>query len=68
MATTQNLRILAPKIRIEAESESVVLGKEAKVSIFQGEKLLAQIGAKIESQQGADGDYYPAVVLTKMVG
>lgn len=55
-------------IRVEIESESVILDRPAKVFVYKNNKLVAEIVAKIKPRQGADGDYYPAVELQKKEG
>jgi len=53
------------EIRIGLQPESIILNRPARVSIFAGDQLVAQVIAKIEPKQGADGKFYPCVVLEK---
>ena len=52
-------------IRVEIQNEAVILGHQARVLIFEDDKLVAEVVAKIEPQIGADDNYYPGVTLER---
>lgn len=51
------------EVRVELRSESVALGTPATIKFYVDGQLRAEIWAEVESQKGADGGQYPAVVL-----
>lgn len=52
-------------IRIEIKSQIGTSSDPAKVSIYEDERLVAEVTADIEYQPGADGGQYPCVILKK---
>lgn len=50
-------------VRIEVNSENVVMGRQAKILVYEDDKLISTIMGEVETQQGADGGHYPAVKL-----
>lgn len=50
-------------VRVEVESERVFSSDPARVRVFEDDRLVAEIVAKIELKQGADGGYYRCVDL-----
>jgi hypothetical protein len=50
-------------IRIEITQEWVSVGIPARVRIYEGDRLIAEVTGKIGYQVGADGGIYHAVVL-----
>lgn len=52
-------------IRIEISSETPLSPKPARIAIYDGEKLLAEVTANVERMMGADGAFYPCVALKK---
>jgi len=52
-------------IRVEIEQEVATSDKPAKVLVYDGIQLIAEVVAEVESKQGADGEYYPCVTLRK---
>lgn len=62
MATTQQIQ--GTNIRIVLESESAVRNGPARVRIYEGDTLIAEIVGTITREQGADGGIYPVVTLT----
>jgi N-acetylmuramoyl-L-alanine amidase len=48
-------------IRIEYSDEEVCLGKRAKLKVYDGRDLIAEIEANTAPQRGADGGDYPGV-------
>ena len=55
----------ATHVRIETQDEQVILGKPARVYVYEGNKLVTVVTAKVEPRQGADGGDYPSVTLKK---
>lgn len=53
--------VLSGNVRVEFESESVILDRTAKVLIYEGDQLLLELAAVVSSEAGADGKRYPAV-------
>ena len=51
------------KIKIELKQESLISGEPGRVLVYSGEKLIKEIVATTESEQGADGKFYPCVKL-----
>ncbi len=51
------------KVEVKIQSEGVATNRPAKVRVYVDGKLFTEVVAKIEPQQGADGGYYPAVIL-----
>ena len=52
-------------VRVEVNSEIGTSRDPAKVSVYEDDRLIAEIIAKIEHKQGADGGWYPCVTLKK---
>jgi hypothetical protein len=52
-------------IRVEIESEKVILGEKAHVFVYDDDRLVTEVIGEVVSQQGADGGWYPSVSLTK---
>jgi hypothetical protein len=52
-------------VKVQADSEGVLSGKPAEVRIYENDRLITKVVAKIELKQGADGGYYHCVVLTE---
>lgn len=50
-------------VRVEVESEAGTSRRPARVLVYKGTLLVAEVTAKIEMKQGADGGYYPCVTL-----
>ena len=57
--------IIMSNLRIDCQSESGTSHNPARVLIYEGDRLVAEVVATIEPKQGADGGYYRCVVLTK---
>ena len=58
MAKTEN-------VKIEIRSESGISRKPARVRVYKGDRLIAEVIAKVELKPGADGGYYHCVTLEK---
>lgn len=54
-------------VRVEIKSEIGTSRDPAKVSIYENDRLLAEVIAEIELKQGADGGWYHCVTLRKEV-
>ncbi len=54
------------KVRVEIQSEIAIVRRPARVLVYNGEQLVAEIIAEIEPKQGWDGGYYPCVTLKKL--
>jgi len=52
-------------VKIEIESEKAISKDPARVLVYENEKLVEIIIAQIDLQQGADGRYYPCIILKK---
>lgn len=52
-------------IRVEIEQEIVTSNRPARVLVYDDDKLVSEIIAKIEYQEGADGGFYSCVTLQK---
>ena len=52
-------------IRVETKSEIAIYSEPATVKVFDGEKLVAEVTAIIQHEQGADGGYYNVVKLVE---
>jgi len=50
-------------VRVEIESEGGTSSSPARVRIYDQDVLVAEVTAKVEPKQGADGGYYPCVTL-----
>lgn len=50
-------------VRVQVESEGVISGKPAKMLVYENDRLVTEVIAKIEYKQGADDGYYPCVSL-----
>ncbi len=50
-------------IRVKLTDETGTRPDSAKVRVYDGDALMAQVGAYITTDQGADGRYYPVVTL-----
>ena len=55
---------MAP-VQIIVESEVAISRRCARVLVYEGEQLIAEVRAKIEMEQGADGRYYSCIKLKK---
>ncbi len=53
------------KVRVEGVDEGVRIRRDASVTIYDGDKLVTKVVAKIEKKQGADGGWYDCIVLKK---
>lgn len=51
------------EVRIELKSEATISRDPARVFVYIGNQLVAEVRAHIEQEQGADGGYYPVVKL-----
>lgn len=54
-----------PNIRVEVQSEEGISLDPARVKIYEGETLVAEVIGTVEQKQGADGKMYPCVTLRK---
>lgn len=63
MKRTLLSRNFSANIRIDAEDEQVLLGRPARLSIHEGDILLAEIFIKAEKQQGAGGEWHDAAIF-----
>jgi hypothetical protein len=52
-------------VRVEVRSEVGTSNEPAKVLIYDDERLVAEVVAKVELKQGADGGWYNCVTLQK---
>jgi len=52
-------------VRIETKSEAGTSREPAKVSVYEDDRLVAEVIAEIELKQGADGGWYHCVTLKK---
>ena len=52
-------------VRVEIKSEVATSSDPAKVSVYEDNRLVAEVIAEVEQKQGADGGYYPCVTLKK---
>lgn len=52
-------------VRVKIKSKSVTSREPAKVLIYEDDQLVAEVIAKIEMKQGADGGWYHCVTLRK---
>ncbi|MEK7520695.1 MAG: hypothetical protein AAB560_01300 [Patescibacteria group bacterium] len=52
-------------IRVEVESEIGTSCNPAKVLIYEDDDLVVTVIAEVEPKQGADGGWYPCVILKK---
>jgi len=50
-------------VRVVVESEDAISNHPARVLVYKNNRLIAEVVAKVEPQQGADGKYYPCVTL-----
>jgi hypothetical protein len=48
-------------IRIETTDECVIMGRDAHLEVYQGDRLIAKVEVKVKTQKGADSGSYPAV-------
>ncbi len=55
-----------PNIRVEIESEGGCSRAPASVKVYDDDKLIMEVIAKIEPQKGADGGWYNCVTLEKV--
>lgn len=53
------------RVRVEVESEGAISSRPARVLVYEDDQLVAAVVAKVELKQGADGGYYPCVILRK---
>lgn len=52
-------------IRVDIKSEAGTSRDPAKVSVYENDRLVAEVIAEVELQQGADGGWYHCVTLKK---
>lgn len=52
-------------IRVEVKSESAISRDPAKVSVYEDDRLVAEVIGEVEFKLGADGGWYPCVALKK---
>jgi len=52
-------------VRVEVISETGTVREPAKVSVYEDNRLVAEVFAKVELKQGADGGWYHCVTLNK---
>lgn len=50
-------------VRVETEDESVINGTPAIISVYEDEKLIMRMVAKVVPRHGADGGLYPSVIF-----
>ncbi len=55
-------------IKVEIESETAISDRPARMLVYEDDRLIAEVIAKIELKQGADGGYYNCVILEKKRG
>ena len=55
--------ISSENVRVEIRSEAGTSSDPARVRIYEHDRLVAEIIAKIEPKQGADGGWYHCVTL-----
>ncbi|GEM_PF-5141760 len=54
-------------VRVELEDEITTVGPYyARVCVYKDDMLVAEVHAKIDQEQGADGGYYGVVKLKKV--
>ena len=54
------------QVRVQIYSEVATSRRPARVCVYEGEELIAEVEANIEPKQGADGGYYDCVVLKEV--
>ncbi len=52
-------------VRVEIKSEIATSKNLACILIYENEQIVAEVVAKVELKQGADGEYYHCVTLKK---
>lgn len=52
-------------VRIECKSENALSRGHATVVIYENNRIIAEVIAKVEMKQGADGGEYPCVTLVE---
>lgn len=55
-------------IRVEVESEGGCTPGKARVTVYDGKKIVAVVTGKIEMEQGGDGGYYDCIKLKEEKG
>ncbi|OGN00150.1 MAG: hypothetical protein A3B91_01910 [Candidatus Yanofskybacteria bacterium RIFCSPHIGHO2_02_FULL_41_29] len=55
-------------IKVKVRSETGTSRKPAEVLVYENDHLITKVVAKVELKQGADGEYYNCVTLTKLEG
>lgn len=70
MKVIRSLGVVNGPLFVTTANESVMLGEPARVVVHIGEDgpPLLELDAVVVKQQGADGDWYPAVVLRMKEG
>lgn len=58
---------MSESIRVELVDEITTIGPyHARVLVYDDEKLITEVHAHVEKEQGADGGYYSVVKLKKI--
>ena len=52
-------------VRVEVKSETGTSRDPAKVLVYEDDRLVTEVVAKVEMKQGADGGWYYCVTLKK---
>lgn len=52
-------------VEVRIESESGTSNHPARVLVYENNQLVAEVLGKIEKRQGADGGWYPCIILKK---
>ncbi|MFA4871888.1 MAG: hypothetical protein WC610_02410 [Patescibacteria group bacterium] len=52
-------------VRVKIESERVTSPHPARVLVYEDDRLVAEVIAKVELKEGADGGFYHCVTLEK---
>lgn len=52
-------------VRVELEQEIGISHRPARVLVYENDKLVEEVIARVEPKQGADGGWYHCVVLKK---